>query len=96
MTKYRIAFFTVSAAALALSACSPERTALDAPPGNYEKTTSSTDAKGTTTKTQSSTDVSVDNAGNKKAVIKSKTTSDPKGLLNKTTTKESEQILEEK
>ena len=96
MTKQFLALLAVSATALALSACSPERTALDAPPGNYEKTTSSTDANGTTTKTQNSTDVSVDKNGNKTAVIKSKTTKDPKGLMNKTTTNESEQVIEEK
>lgn len=82
----------VSALVLGLSACSP----LDKPPGKYEKTTSSTDSKGTTTEQQSSTDVSVDAQGNKKAVVKSKTTNDPKGLFNKTTTSESDQTIEEK
>jgi hypothetical protein len=95
MTKQLFALLAVSTTVLTLSACSPERTALDVPPGNYEKTTSSTDAKGTTTKTQNSTDVSVDKKGNKTAVIKSKTTKDPKGLMNKTTS-ESEQVIEEK
>lgn len=95
MIKQTLTLFGVSAAALVLVACSPERTALDAPPGNYEKTTSSTDASGTTTKTEKSTDVTVDKYGNKKAVIKSKTTKDPKGLMNKTTS-ESEQVIEEK
>ena len=96
MTKQFLALLAVSATALALSACSPERTVLDTPPGTYEKTTVSNDAKGTTTKTQNSTDVSVDKKGNKTAVIKSKTTQDPKGLMNKTTTSASEQVIEAK
>jgi hypothetical protein len=96
MTKQLQALLAVSATILTLSACSPERTALDAPPGNYEKTVSTTDANGTTTRTQSSTDVSVDKKGNKTAVVKSKTTKDPKGMMNKTTTSESEQVIEEK
>jgi hypothetical protein len=86
----------VAISALALGACTEERTALDRAPGKYERTTVSTDAEGTTTKRESSTEVDVDDEGHKKAVVKSKTTKDPKGLLNKTTTSESKQVIEEK
>ena len=76
-----------------LSACAPAATSL--PPGEYEKTTTSTDANGTTTKRTSSTDVSVDADGKKRAVVESKTTKDPRGLFNKSTTS-SKQVVEEK
>jgi hypothetical protein len=84
-----------SALALSLGGCAQEQNALDKPSGTYEKTVTSTDASGTTTQKQSSTVVSEDSDGNKKAVIKSKTTQDPKGLLNKTTTSQSKQVIEE-
>ncbi|MBL0319283.1 MAG: hypothetical protein IPP74_08355 [Alphaproteobacteria bacterium] len=89
----------LSVLALTLSACAedrPQRTVLDQAPGTYERTVSSTDAQGTTTEKQSSTEVSVDKTGKKKAVVKSKTTKDPKGLFNKSTTNETEQEIEEK
>ena len=86
---------SLSILVLGLSACMQD-SVLNNPPGKYEKTTSSTDANGTTTEHQSSADVSVDDNGNKKAVVKSKTTKDPKGLFNKTTTSQSQQVIEEK
>lgn len=94
MKKTLSTLVTVSALALSLSAC--QDSVLNTPPGKYEKTTSSTDAHGTTTEQQSSTDISVDAQGNKKAVVKSKTTKDPKGLFNKTTTDQSKQTIKEK
>ena len=84
----------LSVLAFSLSACMHD-SVLNNPPGKYERTTSSTDANGTTVENQSSTDVSVDNKGKKKAVVKSKTTKDPKGLFNKTTT-QSNEVIEEK
>jgi hypothetical protein len=96
MKKTVYTLVTVFALALGLAACTPEQSALNKAPGTYEKTTSSTDANGTTTEQKNSTEVSEDKAGNKKAVVKSKTTKDPKGLLNKTTTSESNQVIEEK
>lgn len=82
--------------ALTLSiACTPEQKVMNNPPGKYERSTSTTDSQGTTIDDQSSTKVSVDEYGNKKAVIKSKTTKDPKGLFNKTTNS-STQVIEEK
>lgn len=94
MKKTLSTLVAVSALALSLSAC--QDSVLNNPPGKYEKTKSSTDSKGTTTEQQSSTDVSVDAQGKKRAVVKSKTTKDPKGLLNKSTTSESSQTIEEK
>ena len=94
MEKKLSTLIAMSALALGLSAC--QDSVLNNPPGKYEKTTSSTDSSGTTRAQQSSTDVSVDDQGNKKAVVKSKTTKDPVGLFNKTTTSESTQTIEEK
>ncbi len=95
MKKKLSTLVTVSVLVLGLGACE-QQSALNKAPGTYEKTTSSTDASGTTTDRKNSTQVSEDQYGNKKAVIKSKTTKDPKGLLNKTTTSESKQVIEEK
>jgi hypothetical protein len=96
MQKTLSVFITATVLAMGLSACTQEQSALNKPPGKYERTVKSTDSTGTTTERQSSTDVSVDEEGNKKAVVKSKTTRDPKGLFNKTTTSESRQVIEEK
>lgn len=96
MEKYLSKLATASLITLTLSSCTQEQRVLNNPPGKYEKTTSSTDAVGTTTERRSSTEVSVDQYGNKKAVIKSKTTKDPKGLFNKTTADQSKQVIEEK
>ena len=85
----------VSTLALGLGACTPEQRVLNNPPGKYEKATSTTDSSGTTVDKQSSTNVSVDEYGNKRAVIKSKTSKDPKGLFNKTTNS-STQVIEER
>lgn len=85
----------LSALTLGLGACAPEQRVLNNPPGKYEKTTSTTDSSGTTVDKQSSTNISVDEYGNKRAVIKSKTSRDPKGLFNKTTNS-STQVIEEK
>lgn len=82
---------TLSAMVL-VAACTPaDRMA----PGSYEKTSSSTDANGTTVTNKTKTDVTVDEYGNKKAVVKKKTTTDPKGLMNKRTS-ESEEVYETK
>lgn len=78
-----------------LGACTPERTVIDKPPGTYQSTVRSTDAYGTTTERQTQTQVSQDAQGNKTAVVKSKTTQDPKGLFNKTTTSKTTAVIEE-
>lgn len=86
----------------ALSACMQQQpapkaqSAADMAPGTYEKTTTRTDADGTTVKHKDSTVVQEDAYGNKKAVVKSKTTQDPKGLFNKTTTSQSKEVVKER
>ncbi len=100
MEKKLSTIVSISILALCLSSCSYLKEQMDLnnapPPGKYEKTVSSTDTKGTTTERKSSTEVGVDKDGNKKTVVKSKTTKDPKGLFNKTTTSQSKQETEEK
>lgn len=76
----------VSAALLGMSACTPTHTtALDNPPGQYEKTTTSTSSNGTDVQHKTSETVGYDANGNKQAVVKDKTTVDPPGLFNKST-----------
>lgn len=78
---------------MSISGCTQDGT--DLAPGKYESKTSSTDSSGTTTEQKKVTDVTVDEYGNKTAVIKSKTTKDPRGLFNKSTSS-SEQVIQEK
>jgi len=92
--KYLLTVIALSAGSFAVSACTSNSPA-DAPPGHYESYKSSTDSSGTTHTTTKSTDVSVDEDGEKKAVVKSKTTKDPEGMFNKRTTSESEAVYEE-
>ncbi len=75
----------LSALALGLNACMDMKNAMDTPESKYENTTRSTDAKGTETTSQSSSEVGTDAQGHKHSVIKTKVTTDPKGLMNKTT-----------
>lgn len=86
---------TVSALALVLGACSPEHKMHPKNPGAYESTETSTDAKGTRTVKTSTTEISVDEDGNRSETITSKTTRDPEGLGNKTS-KKSKKNLQEK
>jgi hypothetical protein len=86
---------TVSALALALGACTPEKRAYHKGPGSYESSETNTDAKGTTTVKESTTVVTVDENGNRRETITSKTSRDPEGLMNKTT-KKSQHTTEEK
>lgn len=65
------------------------------PEGHYKSHSSKTDASGTTYTTKKSTDVEVDEYGHKKAVVKTKTTKDPKGFFNKETKHESERTVTE-
>jgi hypothetical protein len=94
MKKHLLTLAAIAVAGVTLSACAPERTALDLPPGKYENTTESTNRYGTKTERNSSTEVYVDKYGNKKAVIESETTRDPKGLFNKTTTSKTKTVVE--
>lgn len=81
MSKYVLAAAAVGL--LALGACAPHNTL---PPGHYESTSSSTNAKGTKTTVEKDTNVYYDRYGNKKTTVKTETTKDPKGLFNKETT----------
>jgi outer membrane lipopolysaccharide assembly protein LptE/RlpB len=91
--KTHLTLLLIAGTALTLGACTHDnKSALDMPPGKYERTTSSTDANGTTTQNQTSTDVNVDQYGNKRAVVETQTTQDPKGLFNKTTTNKSKVV----
>lgn len=66
----------------------------DLPPGKYESTSKSTDANGTDYETERTTNVSVDRYGNKKAVVEKETSSDPKGLFNKSTSSKKTVVTE--
>jgi hypothetical protein len=96
MTKSFLALLAVSAAAIATSACTPEQRAMNMAPGTYSNTRSSTDQYGTTTTQKNETDVSVDEYGNKRVVTESKTTEDPKGLLNKRTVSKTKTVDDER
>lgn len=85
MKKNITTIFALSALALGLNACMDMESAMDMPDHKYEKTTSSTDAHGTQTTRQTSSETDTDSQGNKHRITKSKVTTDPKGLLNKTT-----------
>lgn len=62
--------------------------------GGYERTVTeeSKDSLGTVRKKEVSTEVDVDNDGDKETTVKSKAVEDPKGLMNKTTV-ESESVI---
>ncbi len=94
MNKTFMTLLIASTLSIALSACQSRR--LDTPPGTYERSSSYTDSNGTTRERETSTDVSIDADGNRKSVTKSKTTTDPKGLFNKSTTSSTKQTIQEK
>ena len=89
-------FLFISAIALSATACMNNNDVTSMPPGKYERTEKSTDAYGTTTERKTSTEVDQDAYGNKRAIIDTKTTKDPEGFLNKTTTDETKQVIEQK
>ena len=82
----------LGAAIFGTSACAPEHTVLNAPPGKYQTTTSSTDSSGTSVDKKTTATVGYDANGNKEAVIKNQTTVDPPGLFNKSTTSSTEVV----
>ncbi len=86
---------TVSALALALGACTAEQRMHHKSPGSYESTETNTDLKGTTTVKTSTTEVTIDEDGNRIETITSKTSRDPEGLGNKTTKKTSKTTKEQ-
>lgn len=57
--------------------------------GNYnsKSSTSTTDAAGTTSSMEKKVSVDVDSDGSREKTVKTEETTDPKGLMNKTTTK---------
>lgn len=88
MTHMKVALLALLSTT-ALTGCmygDKESTPASLPPGEYESTSSRTDANGTTTSTETNTDVTVDKYGNKTATVSKETTTDPKGLFNKNTT----------
>lgn len=86
MENRTVTIIAISALALGLNACMDMKNAMDTADSKYENTSSSTDARGTETTSQTSSEVGTDAQGNKHSVIKTKTTKDPKGLMNKSTT----------
>jgi hypothetical protein len=95
MNKNIPTIITVSALALAMSACTPEQRMSHKNPGSYESTETSTDAKGTTTVRTSTTEVSVDEDGHRRETITSKISKDPDGFMNKTTTKKTSRTTQQ-
>lgn len=93
MKKKTKTILALSALALGLNACMDMKNAMDTPDRKYENSTSSTDAHGTQTTRQSSSEIGTDAQGHKHSVIKSKVTKDPKGLLNKTTTSQTREEI---
>jgi len=91
----KISLLIVSAIlASALSAC--QSYVKERSPGLYERNSSYTDSDGTTRERQTSTDITVDSDGNRKTVVRSRNTTDPKGLFNKSTTSRTREVIEEK
>ena len=101
MNKKLAATLAVSSLALGLSACMSEpyehrMNLAHQRPGSYETTESVTDAKGTTMIKTSTTTVTVDDEGNRKEVITTKITRDPKGWMNKKTVSKTSETTEQK
>lgn len=82
--KKSLSLMLAAVATLSLSAC--WHTNSDLPPGEYHSTTKSTNSAGTDYKKDTTTNVEVDKYGNKKVSTETKTTTDPEGLMNKSTT----------
>ena len=97
MNKKLTILATISVLTLGLAGCMENHHPMHPKPeGKYNSTETATDAKGTTTVKQSTVEVMVDENGNRKEIITTKTSRDPKGLWNKTTTKKTSQTNEEK
>ena len=71
-------------AGTSITACTTS--AADLPEGKYEKSTVTKDAAGTKYTTDTETNVDRDSDGHKTATTTTKTTKDPKGLFNKSST----------
>jgi len=91
--KMNISTFVAGTAVIfSLGAC--KDSVLDNPPGKYESSTSRTNSNGTDVSRDSTAQVGYDSNGNKEAVVKTKTTTDPKGLFNKETTTQTQKVKE--
>jgi hypothetical protein len=85
MTKTLLTLTALSVAAFGLAAC--ESWPTSKAPGTYKSSSSHTDASGTKTSTDQTTHVYRDPSGDKKAVVETKTKTDPEGWFNSSTTK---------
>lgn len=87
--KINVALLTISLVAplglMALSGCMYQEPA-SLPPGQYEQNSKSVNSHGTVSEDKSTTDVYYDKYGNKKVTVDRKSSTDPKGLFNKSTT----------
>jgi hypothetical protein len=83
--KKTLTLISIACTATIFAGCTYHKSS-DLPPGQYEQSSKSVDADGTSRKENSTTDVYYDKDGNKKVTVDTKTTTDPKGLFNKKTT----------
>lgn len=81
MPNKTIALLCAGLVVMALPACTQRAT--DLPPGKYESSSRKVDSQGTAYETDTTTEVEVDEYGNKKATTETETSKDPKGLFNK-------------
>ncbi len=81
--KRHIPLLCAAISLLAVAACTAAPKTL--PPGEYESSSTSVNQSGTETKESTKTNVYYDEYGNKRAVQETETSSDPKGLFNKST-----------
>ena len=82
MKKQLLTLSLISMLSIGVAACNKADTMA---PGHYEHENVSTNSNGTETVNRTSTNVNEDAYGNKTAVTTHKTTTDPKGLFNKST-----------
>ncbi|HEY8190650.1 MAG TPA: hypothetical protein VIF12_08185 [Micavibrio sp.] len=85
--KKNLALMLMAVAALSLSACKDKQ-------AKTESTEVSTTADGTKVETKTSSDVKIDDEGNRTGTVKSKTTVDPEGMMNKETIEETHQEVQ--
>ena len=81
------ALIAVTTAALGLAACSSTMNPAYKAPGKYETSSTNKTSSGTTYKTNKTTNVEVDQYGNRKATVETQTSIDPEGMMNKSSSK---------
>ena len=89
--KKTLALLGLPLVALTLSGCMANDPT-NLPPGKYDQSSKSIDSRGTARETDKTTDVYYDKYGKKKATVDTKTSTDPEGLFNKTTTETHETV----